>query len=79
MQVNVILVNHTQRSFHLSRLGDNSVTRTLEMPYARVPSPGTPGEGRVRVFREDEKDPHPNPFPEYREREKCAAVFLPQH
>ena len=44
------------------------------------PSPGTPGEGRVRVCAVDairqtninRKNPHPDLLPEYREKEKCA-------
>jgi hypothetical protein len=44
------------------------------------PSPGNPGEGRVRVCSVDAirqwningEDPHPNLLPEYREKEKSA-------
>jgi len=37
-----------------------------------TPSPGTPGEGRGEgdFFALAAKDPHPNPLPEYREREQ---------
>jgi hypothetical protein len=39
---------------------------------AHSPSPGTPGEGRGEGFLAQPvgKDPHPDPLPEYREREK---------
>src|SRR5205823_3397429 len=43
---------------------------------ANSPSPGTPGEGGVRVLSQEpsnsslQKNPHPNPLPEYRERVK---------
>src|SRR5690349_14436126 len=40
-----------------------------------IPSPGTPGEGRVRALLEHHiarlpEGPHPDPLPEYRERGK---------
>jgi quercetin dioxygenase-like cupin family protein len=49
------------------------------------PSPGTPGEGWVRVRAVDAirqtnlngKSPHPNLLPEYREKEKCALALVP--
>src|SRR4051794_7752157 len=45
---------------------------------ARSPSPGTPGEGGVRVFlRRLAEDPHPNPLPGYRERERGPTGVLP--
>ena len=42
-------------------------------PPRAVPSPGTPGEGRVRVFPASvaENAPHPSPPPAYREREQA--------
>jgi len=50
-------------------------------PRAFLPSPGTPGEGQgegLLLTRgkdgQDPKSPHPNPLPEYREREQSADL-----
>ena len=46
------------------------VCRFVALDSASSPSPGTPGEGRGEglLFLPEQKDPHPNPLPEYRER-----------
>jgi len=49
------------------------------VPAELPPSPGIPGEGRGGGFsRESSKHrPHPNPPPEYREREQCIHETQP--
>jgi len=46
--------------------------------WACFPSPGIPGEGRARVlFLQQRNNPHPNPLPEYRERESDTPIRYP--
>jgi len=69
------------RLTHLSPLLHNDFERdmrAIEELFRPTPSPGTPGEGRVRVRAGDDRlasnvsrvNPHPNLLPEYREKEQ---------
>jgi putative peptidoglycan lipid II flippase len=58
---------------------NSSDERTIDVSIETVipiPSPGTPGEGQGEglLLRPGEKDPHPDPLPEYREREKIGTT-----
>src|SRR6185437_1763065 len=47
-----------------------------EIAFGCFPSPGTPGEGRVRVLSQLRR-PFPSPNPEYREREQNLCTRSP--
>jgi molecular chaperone DnaK (HSP70) len=71
------------QEFGLPYAPDAAITRYLaafltahwrdELLRAPLPSPGTPGEGRVGASLSSAEDPLPNPPPEYRGREKGQA------
>jgi hypothetical protein len=59
------------------------VNRMWQTAYPLLPSPGNPGEGRVRVYPVNtirqsnilRRNPHPDLLPAYREKEKCAHAI----